>query len=301
VPLILTAWQYDYRAVLLYAAGTTLFELLLTRTVALARAVQVWPDAGTLLARMILLLAIGYIVTYLMSEQRWQRQELADANRKLVRFATVREQLAISRERNRLGRELHDTLAHTLSGLAVELDALTSVWQPDEPRARRLLDHALATTRGGLEETRRALQNLRAAPLEDLGLALAIRNLAEQAAERAGLTLELHVAEGWPNLPVDVEQAYYRVAQEALENTVKHAAASALSVGLQQTDGALVLTVADDGHGFDPGERGQAEDDLRFGLQGMRERAELIGAELSVEAPPGGGTRVSLRTPFGEW
>jgi signal transduction histidine kinase len=298
VPLILTAWQYDFREVQFFCLGTTAFEIGVLQFQTWTRRVEAWPDAGTLLARLIFMLAIGYIVSYLMAEQRVRRRELAQANRKLVRYAATREQLAVTRERNRLARELHDTLAHTLSGLAVQLDALASVWQPDAPRARQMLDHALETTRGGLDETRRALQDLRAAPLEDLGLALAIRNLAESAAARGGLHLVADLPHDLGNVPVEIEQAYYRVAQEALENVAKHAGARSVKVVLSQADGELRLTISDDGQGFAPD--GGASGDS-FGLQGMRERAALIGGRLAVESRPDQGTFVSLATATKDW
>jgi len=202
------------------------------------------------------------------------------------------EQLSVSRERNRLARELHDTLAHTLSGLAVQLDALASLWQPEPPRARQILDHALATARDGLDETRRVLQDLRAAPLEDLGLALAIRYLAENAAARGSLSLELDVASHVNGVSPEDEQGFYRVAQEALTNVVEHAGAQNLAVSLAWHDGQLVLQVADDGRGLVPDGAGEAQG---LGLQGMRERAELMGGALEVTSRADGGTVVNLR------
>jgi protein-histidine pros-kinase len=135
------------------------------------------------------------------------------------------------------------------------------------------------------------LKALRASPLEDLGLLLALRQLAEAAAARGGLDLTLSLPEKLSSLTPDVEQACYRIAQEALENAVKHAAARRLQVSLEQDGAAVTLTVADDGGGFDPAGKAAAE---RYGLQGMRERAELAGGRLAVDSRPGQGTRVTL-------
>jgi signal transduction histidine kinase len=291
VPLILTAWQYQFQEVLAFCVGTTLLELAALQFVAVTRAMSVLVDGGTVVARMLFLIAIGYIVSSLMTAQRRQRQELAEATRKLVHYTATLEQLAVTRERNRLARELHDTLAHTLSGLTVQLEALATVWQPQSPRAARMLNHALTTTREGLGETRRALQALRASPLDDLGLALAIRNLARNAAARGTLSLELDVPEQLNGLSAEVEQCYYRVAQEALENVVQHADAQRVTVSLKRTEGRLTLEVSDDGSGFAP-ESIVSED--RFGLRGMRERAELIGGTLEVENRSGQGTTIRL-------
>ncbi|MBN1954364.1 MAG: sensor histidine kinase [Anaerolineae bacterium] len=293
VPLILTAWQYSFGEVIWYCVGAAALELGILQFLRWTRAVNVWFDAGNLVARTVVLMAIGYIVSFLAGEQRRQRQELAAANRKLVRYAATQEQLAISRERNRLARELHDTLAHTLSGLTVQLDALSSVWQPRRPKARRMLTNALDTARTGLDETRRALQDLRAAPLDDLGLAMAVQHLAQNAAERGGLELQLDISEGLEDLPSLVEQTYYRVAQEALENVVKHSDAKTVTLALHQRGERLVLAVADDGGGFTSGEVDSKE---QLGLQGMRERAALIGGTLSVAAQSDSGTTIRLET-----
>jgi signal transduction histidine kinase len=297
VPLILTAWQYTFREVLIYCLGTTLLEMWTLRFLSWTREVSTWPDAGNLIARVVFLMAIGYIVSYLASEQRRQRHELAAANRKLIRNAMVQEELATIRERNRLARELHDTLAHTLSGLTVQLDALTSIWQPGDEKAERILVHALDTARTGLDETRRALKDLRAAPLEDMGLAMALRRLVESTTLRGSLQLNLDVPEDVGNLPSEVEQMVYRIAQEALENVLRHADAGTVSLSLRFTDGRLVLCVSDDGRGF-AGDRAASEE--RIGLRVMRERAALIGGTLSIETRPGEGTGVELVVPLTE-
>lgn len=293
IPLILTAWQYGIREIVAFCAGTAAVEITLIILIPHGRPVDFLIDGGTILTRSIFFLFIGYIVLHLVAAQRRQREELAAANRKLVRYASTLEQLAVTRERNRLARELHDTLAHTLSGLAVQLDALATVWQPLPPKAERMLTHALVTTREGLDETRRALQDLRAVPLDDLGLALAIRNLAESVAARAGLDLILDMPDDLGNLSSEVEQTYYRVVQEALTNVIKHASATVLNVSLKYIDGRLALSVSDNGQGIDFGD---AEMVSHFGIQGMRERAELIGGTLEIKPNPNGGTCVSLLT-----
>jgi signal transduction histidine kinase len=293
VPLILTAWQYNFGYVLIYCVGTALLEITLVKLSSTTRAIHALFDGGAIVTRSLFFMFIGYIVFQLMSEQRRHRRELAEANRKLVRYAATLEQLSVIRERNRLARELHDTLAHTLSGLAVQLDALATVWQPLPPKAERMLEHALLTTREGLDETRRALQDLRAAPLDDLGLSLALSHLARNFAERLGLSLSLEIQEDLENLAPEVEQAYYRVTQEALDNVARHAEARSVAVSLKQVDGRLTLTVADDGRGIAPDTELPKD---RFGIQGMRERAALIGGTLDIEAHVGQGTTLRLTT-----
>jgi signal transduction histidine kinase len=237
------------------------------------------------------MLCIGYIITRLMKEQRAQREQLRATNAELHRLGAVREQLATSRERNRVARELHDTLAHTLTGLAVQLEAIRTVWENDAGEAHDLLEKAHARARSGLVETRRALAALRASPLDSVGLAGAVRALAEKASARGGLRLELVLPEGEPELDEDDAQALYRVAQEALENVVRHAEARRVSVSLKCPPFGATLVVADDGRGFDL-ERCAS---VCWGLAGMRERAEARGAVLDVESRPGAGTVIRLR------
>jgi signal transduction histidine kinase len=291
VPLILTAWQYEFQFVIAFVLETWLLELLLLSSPTYLGSADVPTRINLLLIRSFLFLLIGYIVSKLVGAQRRQRGELAEANKKLVRYAVTLEQLTISRERNRLARELHDTLAHTLSGLAVQLEAIGTVWDSAPSRARHMLDRALETTRTGLDETRRALQDLRAVPLEDLGLPLALRSLAGNVAARGGITLEMDVAERIPDLPPEVEQTYYRVAQEALENVIRHASAQWMSVSLGQTGGRLVLEIADDGSGF---AEDSVDPEAALGLVGMRERAEMIGGTLEIESRAGRGTTIRL-------
>jgi signal transduction histidine kinase len=231
------------------------------------------------------------MVARIIKIQRQQGQSLAEANAKLTHYATTLEQLATTRERNRLARELHDTLAHTLSAVAVELEAVDSLWDVDQVQARSLLQRSLSATRTGLTETRRALQALRSSPLEYLGLALAIRQEAQTVAERANLTLDLHIPETADNLLPDVEQCVYRVAQEALANVAHHAQAQRVEVKLLQKEDCLTLAVSDDGCGFDAG---AIDAERHLGIRGMRERAEMVGSTLEIESDLGQGTTVRL-------
>src|SRR5512142_1209627 len=167
-----------------------------------------------------------------MQRQREQRQSLVEANRQVRHYAATLEQLAVTQERNRMSRELHDTLAHTLSGLAVQLEAARSLWRSSPERSHAMLEDALLATRSGLTESRKAIQALRASPLEDLGLTLALRTLAESAASRSGAALDLAIPATLEKLAPDVEQCLFRVAQEALENIVRHAEAQSITVRL---------------------------------------------------------------------
>jgi signal transduction histidine kinase len=303
IPLFIVAWQYDFRRVLLFSIGTTAMDIALTGWLIPVEsidrdtmfdnpyALMFLGVMGVLVNRMTIFVAVGFMVTRLMHTQREQRAALLQANAKLTHYATTLEQLATSRERNRLARELHDTLAHTLSALAVQLGAVDALWEDSPSEARALLTRSLAATRNGLTETRRALHDLRASPLEDLGLALALRSLAESAAARNGFSVTVDIPEFVNTLSPEVEQCLYRVVQEALENVSRHAAAHHVAVRLEQGGDHITLTVSDDGQGFD---LDAAESELRLGLRGMQERADMVGGTLTVESNVGKGTTVSL-------
>ena len=233
--------------------------------------------------------AIALVVGWLMREQRRQAQDLDERNRKLARYASTAEQLAITQERNRLARELHDTLAHSLSATAIQIEAAQALAETDEGAGRKMLAQALQTTRNGLTEARRSLHALRASPVEDLGLPQAVRDLAESLAQRAGFKLRLRIDTMPDNLGPEAQQCVYRVAQEALSNVARHAGAGCVEVVLGTEDGRVRLSVSDDGRGFEP----EAVAETRYGLRGLRERAEMIGGALLVESTDK-GTKVAF-------
>ncbi len=305
VMLVLIAWQYPFRYVLAYVLGLTLYQAWLTSPMT---DMPFSVDAGWLVLQGAMMLLVGYVIVQLVSLQREQRvalarayEQQAAANRRLQRYADTLEELAVSRERNRLARELHDTLAHSLSALAVQLEAVRSLWHLDPDAAQALLNKADETARSGLTEARRALQALRASPLQDLGLALALQELAQQAAQRAGATLELRAPEQIAaSISPAVEQEIYRIAQETLENVARHADATSILLQLEQSAGSLTLTIEDNGRGMDTGviPVTEAGGQNHIGIRGMVERAALIGGELEITTEAGQGTRVRLTIPL---
>jgi signal transduction histidine kinase len=305
VILVLIAWQYSFRFVLAYVLGLTLYQVWLRSP---GVPMPLGADVGWLILQGAMMLLVGYIIVQLVSIQREQRaalehayQQQAQANVRLQRYAVALEELTISRERNRLARELHDTLAHSLSAVTVQLEAVRSLWDINPGSARDMLDRADDTARRGLTEARRALQDLRASPLQDLGLALALRELAKSAAERTGASLELHLPDhNLDNLSPAVEQGVYRIAQETLENIVRHSEAQSIVFRLRQTAGSLSLTISDDGRGIETealrASREGSQDG--FGLRGMKERAALLGGSLEITEQEEQGTLVHLKVPL---
>jgi signal transduction histidine kinase len=240
--------------------------------------------------RIPLLIVIGWIVGTLAEQERQHTQEISAANVKLREQALAMEQLATARERNRLARDLHDTLAHSLAGLVVELQAIDTLLQAEPAAARSELAKARQIAQEGLQETRQAIQDLRVNPIEDLGLARALERSAIDFGDRAGVQVEVHISDPQASIANDGAAQVYFIAKEALSNIERHADANRVEVTLACNSGQVVLKVIDDGRGFD---ESQVADE-RFGLQGMYERAEMIGAQLSVESKVGQGTTVQL-------
>jgi signal transduction histidine kinase len=241
--------------------------------------------------RLALIVLVGFVIMRFVAAQQEERRALEVANRQLAARAATAEQLAESRERNRLARELHDTLAHSLTGLSLQLQALETLLDHDLAAARAQLAEAQGTVHSGIHESRRAILALRATPLQDLGLAEALRELARKHADRTGIALSCDVGDVGALDPL-TEQAIYRVAEAGLDNVEQHAAATELTMRLSRQDpgGGLTLEICDNGLGFDV----QAVPAERLGLSGMAERAALIGARLDVESAPEKGTRVEL-------
>lgn len=291
VPLVLIAWQYNFRAVLAYTILTNGLELIVMLVVIDKVTVETLPLLGVPFIRAFSFGVVGNIVCNLIDTQRMQKRKLIQANIQIGQAASTLEYLAVSRERNRLASELHDILAHTLSGLAVNLEAMKTLMQPGQNEVNTMLDRSLQATRLGLDETRRALKALHAQPLDDLGLRLAMKNLARDASERAGIPFDFIAPEKFPVLPPDVEQSVYRITQEALENIVRHANASSGRVEISFPDNRLELTIQDNGFGFDPA---AVDKNNRFGLRGMQQRASAVGAEFEVSSQPEKGTSIQF-------
>lgn len=217
-----------------------------------------------------------------------------------ARLHAQRLEAAQAEERNRLAREIHDTIAQDFSAIAFQLEAADALLSgPDAPeRARRSVRAALDLARKGLEEARRSVLDLRAAPLEGRTLAEALAALAADARARHGLDVAFADGSGGRPLPAAVEVGLYRVAREALQNTIRHAAAAHAVLRLDASPAGARLTVEDDGRGFDVDGLGDGRAAGRFGLVGMRERVRLLGGRLLVESTPSVGTRVSAVVPL---
>lgn len=204
---------------------------------------------------------------------------------------------AIAAERSRLARDLHDAVTQTLFSASLIAEALPTLWEKDQEEGRRHLEELRRLTRGALAEMRTLLLELRPAALVEADLGDLLRQLAEAVTGREGIPIAVTV-EGQCTLPHDVHITLYRIAQEALNNVVKHAKAGQAAVSLRcltlgsaaAPETIVELCVGDDGRGFDP----QCIPSDGLGLDIMRERAQSIGATLTITSQPGHGTQVQV-------
>lgn len=235
-----------------------------------------------------------------------QRARLSsDATRAATRLATIEE-------RNRLARDIHDTLAQGLAAITLQLEAADALAEVRPQRAHEAVQRALSLARANLDEARRSVMDLRAAPLQEHALPEALVLLIAST----NLTINYTYTPNFPILPARIEAGVYRVAQEALTNIGKHASAQHVDITLSFYDNetgaenektqmlpgersgcpCIVLAIQDDGHGFDPGT--VSHNGSHFGLLGMSERVKLLGGHLSIQSTPGTGTSIVVSIPF---
>jgi signal transduction histidine kinase/ligand-binding sensor domain-containing protein len=208
-----------------------------------------------------------------------------------ARFAVVLE------ERARISRELHDTLAQDFVGIASQLTGVAGVLRQSPDLAEERLALARRMTQHALTEARRSIMDLRTSALEGRDLPAAIEHVAKTITSGSGVTVRVEGASRGDRLDADRQQQCLRIAQEAIANAVKHGRPTTVVVSLREDGDRLVLTIRDDGTGFDS-ERVFAGARGHFGLLGMRERARRLGGDVSVASIAGQGTTVEARVPL---
>jgi two-component system NarL family sensor kinase len=210
-------------------------------------------------------------------------------------------------ERNRLAREIHDTLAQGLSAIALKLDTIDALLESgNAEKARKIIRQTQQLAKHSLEEARRSVLDLRASPLKENPLPVALERLIRETCHDQQLECSFTLTGDPRPLPLRTAMGLYRIAQEALQNVVKHAKAGRVHLALQYQPDSVILIVEDDGQGFDPANI----PDQGFGLTGLSERARLLNGTLHLESAPGKGTRmivevgrrnsVRLRQGYGE-
>jgi PAS domain S-box-containing protein len=221
-----------------------------------------------------------------LKRSREELRELAQAAN------SVREQ-----EKSRIARELHDELAQALTALKMDVN-----WIAERAAdGNDVLEEKLAAMQSMLDDTvaatRRISADLRPLMLDDLGLVPAVEWLVQGFTERSGVACELKVDEAQLDLGEPHASAVFRILQESLTNVAKHAQASRVDMALAREDGAVTLSVSDNGRGFSPHDPRKPSS---FGLMGLRERAYALGGEVRIDSAPGRGTRIDVRIPLAE-
>jgi signal transduction histidine kinase len=288
IALVLVSTHYGVKVILMFIGGTSLLALSLAYWQQQAFGIDLAPTVEGVGGWLTVFLFAGYYVHQLTKSIRQQQVSLAEQNAKLADYANTVEQLAVTRERNRLARELHDTLAHSLSAVEMQLKALDVLIQRNPEAARQHLAETRSLTRDGLQEARRSLHDLRVQPVEEFGLLLALERLAQQTAHRTEITPSIVLPQKLSGVPPHVEQQLYRIAEEAINNVARHANAAQFWLELKELSPQIRLTIRDDGVGFDPNLLPEG----RYGLSGIRERAALINASLTINSAPDQGSSI---------
>ena len=205
-------------------------------------------------------------------------------------------QIGAVEERNRLARDIHDTLAQGLTAISLQLETAEAVLDEhgDSQEVRETIHQALNLARQNLEEARRSVQDLRAASLEGRNLSEALVELVAEFQSSSDTEFSYNATGGSRPIPSRLESGIYRIAQEALNNVERHSDASWSSVTLTTTPSQINLTIEDDGKGFEV----DSIPESRFGLQGMQERTRLLGGTLEIQSELGAGTRLEATIPF---
>lgn len=223
-------------------------------------------------------------------------RRVASRTREIERLAGEARYAAQVRERLKLARDLHDTLAHSMMAMLTEIRLLKRLAKSNPDALAEELEQAEDAARHGLDEARAAITQMRFNAARDVGLGAALGEFLKRFGERTGITVDFHCAPVAGRFAETRAEVLFRIAEEALRNIERHARADRTEVNLRDTldaDG-LELNIHDNGHGFDVG----AEHPGHYGLVGMQEQAGLIGARLEIRSAPGHGTevRISLRT-----
>lgn len=245
----------------------------------------------------ILVLTLIYTILYKrQAEAREQAQilaaELESANRQLTEYAAQVEDLTIAAERERMARELHDTLSQGLAGLILQLEAADAQLGRQNPeKARQIITQAMQKARDSLADARRAISNLRETHFGEL--ADSLRREIDHFEAATGIPCIFH-AEQTPPLPDTVKETVLRTVSEALTNIARHARASEAAVALSAKEQTLTITIQDNGIGFDPNNIPSGH----YGLLGIRERIRLTGGTFTLDSAPQKGTILTIEIPL---
>jgi signal transduction histidine kinase len=232
------------------------------------------------------LLMVGAILT-----ERQSRDRLASANERLRRYALLIENQATLQERNRIAREIHDSVGHTLTAQSIQLENV-ALWLPENlPRAASHLQTARVLGKEALQNVRQSVATMRQPPLQAQSLPEALAKLLQDFERTTGVGVTSHIQLALP-LPTEMAITLYRIVQEATTNIAKHSQATQVNLDLTEQANTIALVIQDNGCGFDP-----AINTTGFGLQSMRERSEAFGGTFAITSQLGQGCYLSLTLP----
>lgn len=248
-----------------------------------------WRISNVLMSGSSLIFAL-LLINALLAE-RQIREELETAHIQLRQYALRIEDQATLQERNRIAREIHDSLGHTLSAQTIQINNTLLFWETDPARAHTFLKQAKQLGAEAMLEIRKSISVLRSNPLQGKSLTVAVQKLLTDFQHNTGITPTYQI-DLPTTLPLEIETTLYRIVQESLTNICKHGEAKEIALQIRQQDGTIEMSIADNGRGFNP-----QQNTTGFGLQGMQERAVALGGKLHVESQPDRGCCISISLP----
>ncbi len=262
------------------------------------------PPHGPRIFDLTFFLTLAFIasIAYLIRQERTSRlraetllHELEASHRQLQNYAEQVAELATTEERNRLAREIHDSLGHYMTVINVQLEKAIAFKARDAEAADQALKDAKHLASEALKDIRRSVGTLRSTP-EKFSLAQALAGLVAHL-ESSQMTIDLQIEGDETGFSKQSLQTLYRAAQEGLTNIQKHAQASRVTVHIKLEDQQASLMITDDGQGFDPALLAESKQESHYGLQGIRERLELVRGSFKVESSPHHGTSLLVTVP----
>ncbi|MEH2446528.1 MAG: sensor histidine kinase [Nostoc sp.] len=224
--------------------------------------------------------------------ERHSREKLALANEKLRQYAMQIENQATLEERNRIAREIHDSLGHSLTALNLQLETALKLWQSNPGKAETFLATAKELGSKALKDVRQSVSTMRFNPLQEQSLERAIANLSESFHRSNGI-LPIYQINLESTLSPEINTAIYRITQESLTNISKYAYGTEVKLELTEIRESLRLIIQDNGRGFDLG-----QNTTGFGLQSMRDRTLALGGEFNINSAPGSGCKITVNIPL---
>jgi signal transduction histidine kinase len=237
-------------------------------------------------------MAVAVLTSQLASALRWRAEQARNRESALRRLYEQAQELASLQERQRLARELHDSISQALYGINLGAHTAQECLESDPEQAQASLSYVLSLTEAGIAEMRALIFELRPESLETEGLVAALNKQVTILRTRYKLSVEARLDEE-PEISLDLKHALYRIAQEALHNIVRHAQASHVTLSLTQHPGEIHLQIRDDGRGFDPSHPYPGH----LGVRSMQERASKAGGTITVTSTSGQGTSITVCLP----